>query len=280
MSEELQDEVFSITSIYGDDTLIPTTESSKIYTLTLPGQPNISFRIDFPSDYPHAPPSILGTQSVGSDFAKGEGSAVVESMRVTLSEVYVPGEPCIYDLIEEFSQRLQQLGLDQKSKDEEAQTAQAHRQSAHSSNKDANQSDSQQSLTSLGDPPPWILSEVISEKKSVFVARCAPVHSVDQAKAYLSYLLATDKKVSKATHNITAWRIRGEGGVQFQDCDDDGETAAGGRVLHLLELMDVWGVMVVVTRWYGGVLLGADRFRIINQCARDAVVKGGFSGKR
>lgn len=40
--------------------------------------------------------------------------------------------------------------------------------------------------------------------------------------------------------------------------------------------MDVWDVVVVVTRWYGGVKLGPDRFRIINAAARDALVKGGF----
>lgn len=132
-------------------------------------------------------------------------------------------------------------------------------------------------LDELGYPPPWTTSEPVSEKKSVFIARAAPVLSVDEAKSYLAHLLATDKKVAKATHNITAWRIRGENGVQFQDCDDDGEDAAGGRVLHVLELMGVWDVMVVVSRWYGGVKLGPDRFRLINQCARDAVVKGGFA---
>ena len=34
--------------------------------------------------------------------------------------------------------------------------------------------------------------------------------------------------------------------------------------------------MIVVSRWYGGVHLGPDRFRIINETARDALVKGGF----
>ena len=47
-------------------------------------------------------------------------------------------------------------------------------------------------------------------------------------------------------------------------------------MLHLLQLMDVWDVMIVVTRWYGGVHLGPDRFRLINSTARDAVVRGGF----
>jgi len=47
--------------------------------------------------------------------------------------------------------------------------------------------------------------------------------------------------------------------VTYQDNDDDGETAAGGRLAHLLQVMDVWNMLVVVSRWYGGVKLGPDR---------------------
>ncbi|KAF3920168.1 hypothetical protein AA313_de0204295 [Arthrobotrys entomopaga] len=89
-------------------------------------------------------------------------------------------------------------------------------------------------------------------------------------------LISTDRKVSKATHNITAYRIRTAEGLIYQDNDDDGETAAGSRLGHLLELIDVWNVVVVVSRWYGGIKLGPDRFRIINQVAREALVLGGF----
>jgi len=64
------------------------------------------------------------------------------------------------------------------------------------------------------------------------------------------------------------------------DNDDDGETAAGSRMAHLLELVDVWNVLVVVSRWYGGIKLGPDRFRIINQVAREALVLGGFVDER
>lgn len=155
-------------------------------------------------------------------------------------------------------------------------------------------------IPDLPSPPAWTLSDVVTEKKSVFVARAARVESRAQAEMYLNHLLATEKKVAAATHNITAWRIRekvaassttststttttttGNNGVAtdvriYQDFDDDGETAAGGRMLHLMQLMDVWDVVVVVTRWYGGVKLGPDRFRIINGVARDALVKGGF----
>ncbi|KAM0724005.1 hypothetical protein Q7P37_000996 [Cladosporium fusiforme] len=282
MSEDLLDEITSINSIYGDTTLVSTSDDSRIYALTLPSKSNVSLRIEFPADYPDAPPSILGTQHIGDNVAKGEGQQIVDCIRDILAEIYIPGSPCIFDLIEEGGQKLQQLGLDASSREEEQQAAQANGQDEgpSSGSLEANNSDEYyQSLDDLGDPPPWVLSDVITEKKSVFLARAAEVHSVDEAKGYLAHLLGTDKKAAKATHNITAWRIRGQNGVQFQDCDDDGESAAGGRLLHLLELMGVWNAMVVVTRWYGGIHLGPDRFRLINQAARDSVVKGGFSSE-
>ena len=278
MSDDLLDEVTSINSIYGDSTLSKLSDDpgSGLYGLRLPAQPSIILRLEFPQDYPDAPPSVLGTQSIG-DNDKGAGTYLVDLVRDVLAQVYTPGAPCVFDLVEEADQRLQQLGLDTSTVGEEQQAPQADGQPEVTSRDQHPSSDSAQASTDLGDPPPWSLSDVLAEKKSVFIARSAPVSSVDQAKQYLYHLLSTDKKVAKATHNITAWRIRGENGVQYQDCDDDGETAAGGRVLHLMELMNVWDAMVVVTRWYGGVQLGPDRFRLINQAARDALVKGGFA---
>lgn len=40
--------------------------------------------------------------------------------------------------------------------------------------------------------------------------------------------------------------------------------------------MDVWNTIVVVSRWFGGIHLGPDRFKHINSAARDAVIKAGF----
>ena len=82
-------------------------------------------------------------------------------------------------------------------------------------------------------------------------------------------------------------------GYFLSDNDDDGESAAGGRLAHLLQILvshrlcwlivplefylqDVKDVLVVVTRYFGGTLLGADRFKHINQAARDALELGGF----
>ena len=195
---------------------------------------------------------------------------------------------CLFDVIGEVGERVATYEDDADDVDDEDGDEGA-RPSTRSGSKDNNNG-----VPDLPSPPAWAFSDVVTEKKSVFVARAARVKSREQAEKYLDYLLATEKKVASATHNITAWRIREKitptptptstnanstttSDVRiYQDFDDDGETAAGGRMLHLMQLMDVWDVVVVVTRWYGGVKLGPDRFRIINGVARDALVKGGF----
>ena len=52
------------------------------------------------------------------------------------------------------------------------------------------------------------------------------------------------------------------------DNDDDGEDAAGSRLAHLLEMRNEDGVLIVVSRWFGGVHLGPKRFAHITNVAR------------
>ncbi|PNS16446.1 hypothetical protein CAC42_180 [Sphaceloma murrayae] len=279
MSETLQDEILSLNAIYAPDTLTLLSSSPTTCSLLLPTTHSISLRLEFPVSYPDAPPSIISTQSVGDHVAKGLGQEAVSLARQILGDMYSPGAPCIYDLVEELSARLEQLYPSAVEDEADAAIGSeglAHGQEPFPSAHAAAADDDAQSASGLEEPPEWTVSEVVTEKKSVFVARAARVESTEQARGYVRYLIASDRKVARATHNMTAWRIKGRDGAVFQDCDDDGETAAGGRLLHLLQLMDVWDVMVVVTRWYGGVQLGPDRFRIINSVARDAAVKGGF----
>ena len=268
-NEAVQDEITSINSIFDEGTLSPIDEDARIFSLRLPSYPSITLRIELPGDYPDAPPSILGTQSVGQDVPKGMGSRAVDVVREVLAEVYRPGEACIYDLLEEVRDALE--------KAEEHGELQLHDQAeVHRTQEDPEHATSDPAVD-IGPEPPWIIAPALTEKKSVFLARVAPVSSPMQARQYVAHLLATDKRAARATHNMTAWRIKGANDTSYQDCDDDGETAAGSRMLHLMQLMDVWDVMVVVTRWYGGILLGPDRFRIINTAAREALVLGGFA---
>lgn len=201
MSQELEDEKTSINSIYGEHTLVQITAEPSVYGLIFPCQPAVSLRVEFPLAYPDVPPSILGTQSVGIDVAKGEGALFLELVRNVLSEVYTPGTPCIFDLLEEVDSRSQQLDVGQNTKNEDQQVAEADGQRQTFDVDDQFPSNSGQQVDTSGEQPPWSLSEIITEKKSVFVARSAPVISVEQAKQYLAHLLASDKKVAKATHS-------------------------------------------------------------------------------
>ena len=117
--------------------------------------------------------------------------------------------------------------------------------------------------------------EPVTVKKSVFQAHvCSDVRSVEDVEIVMRVLLQ-NKKIREATHNILAYRIsrREEGRSEefYQDSDDDGESAAGGRLLRLLVLADARDVVVVVTRWYGGVHLGPARFHVINSTAKTAL---------
>ncbi|OKL63987.1 hypothetical protein UA08_00451 [Talaromyces atroroseus] len=254
--------------------------------LHIPNHPHLSFVLGFDEKYPDTPPRVIGTASTSS---RGEGSLAVDVLRDIISRSHQPGQVCLFEVISEASEKFEELSIGGSA----TNNGDALGEETNGNQNRGNNIDDQIARTGeafatvslrdafgIDNPPEWILSDIVTEKKSVFVGRAVSVTCRDQAKAYLDYLLATDKKVATATHNISAWRIRerrdGTTESTFQDCDDDGETAAGGRLLRLMQLMDVWDVLVVVTRWYGGILLGPDRFRIINNVGKDALVKGGF----
>ncbi|KAA8573964.1 hypothetical protein EYC84_005506 [Monilinia fructicola] len=274
MSEDLLNEIEAINSIYGSDTLVSAHESSdEIYILTLPNQ-DTSLRIQFPAEYPNAPPAILGTQSSGGNARKGDAAHLVEFVREVAGRTWRVGEVCLFDICEEVDSTFT-AGNGSAIDGEDSQEGLVDSGEVPQVQADRSTHMEQQAKDDIA-PPSWSLSDVVTELKSVFVARATRVHSPALAAYYIQHLLESDKKIRSATHNITAWRIRTSEGIVYQDCDDDGESAAGGRVLHLMQLMDLWNVMVVVTRWYGGQKLGARRFAVINGVARDSFVKGGF----
>ncbi|XP_050798010.1 protein IMPACT isoform X3 [Gopherus flavomarginatus] len=125
--------------------------------------------------------------------------------------------------------------------------------------------------------PPINHGNPISDRRSTFQAHLAPIVSPKQVKMVLAKLYE-NKKIASATHNIYAYRIYCEDKQTYlQDCEDDGETAAGGRLLHLMQILNVRNVLVVVSRWYGGILLGPDRFKHINNCARNILVEYSYT---
>lgn len=63
-----------------------------------------------------------------------------------------------------------------------------------------------------------------------------------------------------------------ENDVIQHDNDDDGEQGAGSRLAHLLEMRKEDGVLIVVSRWFGGTLLGPKRFAHISNVARELLL--------
>ncbi len=93
----------------------------------------------------------------------------------------------------------------------------------------------------------------ISEKKSRFIATVRPVKSEVEAMAFIEELR---KKYWDASHNCYAWII-GKNGEEKR-ASDDGEPSqtAGKPMLEVLEREKIVNVCVVVTRYFGGTLLG------------------------
>ena len=93
----------------------------------------------------------------------------------------------------------------------------------------------------------------ITEKKSRFIATVKPVQSEEEAVAFIN---ETKKKYWDARHNCSAFVI-GER-QELTRCSDDGEPAqtAGRPMLDVLLREEITDVAVVVTRYFGGVLLG------------------------
>ena len=93
----------------------------------------------------------------------------------------------------------------------------------------------------------------ITEKKSRFIATVVPVHTEEEA---LKFIEAMKKKYWNATHNCFAYVI-GEHD-ELQRCSDDGEPGgtAGKPMLDVLAGEEIHNAAIVVTRYFGGTLLG------------------------
>lgn len=117
----------------------------------------------------------------------------------------------------------------------------------------------------------WTVSGSITSKKSTFVARSIAISSPSQAREALQKLLSSNKEIRGADHNITAWRVQGDSGRLMEESNDDGEAGGGRHILQIMQSSDIVGMLLVVTRWYGGIMLGPDRWRIMSQVSRDAL---------
>ena len=111
------------------------------------------------------------------------------------------------------------------------------------------------------------------EKRSRFISHIWPVESEEQAQQYIKEMKA---RYYDARHNCWCYRI----GHAIARYSDDGEPqgTAGQPMLKVLEREEVTNVCCVVTRYFGGILLGAGGLtRAYSKGAKDALAASGIA---
>ncbi|KAI0477385.1 hypothetical protein GGR56DRAFT_637067 [Xylariaceae sp. FL0804] len=122
----------------------------------------------------------------------------------------------------------------------------------------------------------WSVSQPVTLKGSTFVVRVAPLTELSQRQTTLQSLFRANPSLETATHN--AWACRVQTPTKLfnattirEDSFDDGESGCGDFLLKNLREANAVDVLVVMTRWYGGVMLGPDRWRIMRSCLKEAL---------
>lgn len=96
-------------------------------------------------------------------------------------------------------------------------------------------------------------SDELVEKRSRFIGYCKPVSTQDEAIAFINEIKS---KHWDARHNVYAYVIRNEGVSRYSD-DGEPQGTAGIPVLDVIRKRGITDCVIVVTRYFGGVLLGA-----------------------
>ena len=116
-----------------------------------------------------------------------------------------------------------------------------------------------------------------TEKKSVFISYASPVNSEEEAIEFIS---AIKKKHGDARHNVYAYRVMENNATRYSD-DGEPQGTAGLPVLDVLRKQNIQNAVVVVTRYFGGILLGAPGLvRAYTAAAVEAVRAAGVTEYR
>ena len=115
-----------------------------------------------------------------------------------------------------------------------------------------------------------IAGPCITVMKSKFLGTLIPVTDEQDARAQLKVMKAADRK---ARHIAFAFRIAGEPVVEGMSDDGEPRATAGLPILQLLRHHDLTGVLVTVTRYFGGIKLGPGNLRRAYANAAKAVIE-------
>ena len=116
-----------------------------------------------------------------------------------------------------------------------------------------------------------------TEKRSRFLGHVFPVGSEEEARARIEQV---KKCHHDARHNCWCFRLKAAGAERYSD-DGEPQGTAGQPMLGVFQKEGVWNVCCVVTRYFGGILLGAGGLvRAYSQSAKDALNAAGIAQVR
>lgn len=117
----------------------------------------------------------------------------------------------------------------------------------------------------------------IIEKKSRFIGYVCPVTTEKEALEFISKI---SKKHWDATHNVYAYKVNND---NVSRCSDDGEPTktAGAPILDVIEKEELTDLCVVVTRYFGGTLLGTGGLvKAYSKAGKDVINVSGIVTKQ
>ncbi|GAA5956639.1 hypothetical protein JCM8115_000632 [Rhodotorula mucilaginosa] len=133
-------------------------------------------------------------------------------------------------------------------------------------------------------PQPVVASDPITDRQSTFVAHAAPCSNHTQAHTLQNYIrnLRSGTHPVECSHEILAWRCLslkpGKTGLGSEndfkvmiDGDDDGEKGGSAVIKEVLTQEGGIDVAIVISRLYGGIMLGPVRFAHMRKCASQAL---------
>ena len=114
----------------------------------------------------------------------------------------------------------------------------------------------------------------MEERKSVFIGHAKPVTSEEEARAFIEEIR---HQYADATHNVYAYLLNGGSIARYSD-DGEPHGTSGVPTLNVLKMSGAMDLVVVVTRYFGGILLGAGGLvRAYSAAARLAIDEAGLA---
>lgn len=113
-----------------------------------------------------------------------------------------------------------------------------------------------------------------TEKKSVFIGHAKPIETEEQA---LEYIRRLNDEYRGAAHNCYAYITKERNIVRFSD-NGEPQGTAGMPILEVIKREELCGIVIVVTRFFGGILLGAGGLvRAYSKAAKIAIDAAGIT---